>query len=100
MKFLKDYPTTFKFLPDAVDLPKVPKQWLVNIVYTIVQEDFSDWVREQIEARNEKLVTEKDMLLEMDPEIAEVFAKSTAVSQSKGIGANSTCFFMHFLMAF
>ena len=89
LNFLKDHKSTFKFLPDKEDLHKVPKQWLVNIVYSIVQEDFSKWVRKLIESRNEKLVSEKDALLEMDPQIAEVFARSTAISQSKGIGANS-----------
>ncbi len=34
------------------------------------------------------MAVEKDLMIDMDPEIAEAFAASTAVSTSKGIGAN------------
>ena len=66
-KFLQNHNEVYKFLPDKEDLPKVPKQWLVNMVYTIVREDFSDWVKRHIEDRNEKMASEQNLLLEMDP---------------------------------
>ena len=34
------------YLPDERDMHKVPRQWIVNIVYMIVGEPFSKWVTE------------------------------------------------------
>ena len=58
-------------------------------------------MKAQIENRNRKVAVEKNLLIEMDPEVAEIYAASTAVSSkllsifnyisyiaSKGIGAN------------
>ena len=65
-------------------------------------------MKQQIENRNRKVAVEKNLLIEMDPEVAEIYAASTAVSSkllpildndanklinfyyiaSKGIGAN------------
>jgi len=37
-------------------------------------------VKQQIENRNRKVAVEKNLLIEMDPEVAEIYAASTAVS--------------------
>ena len=37
------------YLPDEPDLPKVPKQWIVNVCAAVLGEDFKDWVHEQVE---------------------------------------------------
>ena len=50
------------------------------MIYTVVKEPFAAWVKEQIEARNTKMSVDKNMIIEMDPEIAEAYAASTAVS--------------------
>ena len=81
MEFLQKYPEVFQYLPDEVELPKLPKQYLINVAYAIVQDDFSKWVKGQIEARNKKVAVEKNLLIEMDPEVAEAFAASNAVSR-------------------
>ncbi|MEC8878028.1 MAG: hypothetical protein VX554_02475 [Candidatus Thermoplasmatota archaeon] len=63
------------------ELRKLPKQWVVNVAYSVVGDQFGAWVREQIEARNLKVAHERDMLVDLDPEIAAAFAASTAVSR-------------------
>lgn len=32
------------YLPDEVDLPKVPKQWIVNVLAAVIGQPFKDWV--------------------------------------------------------
>ena len=78
------------------------------MIYSVIKEPFGNWVKQQIETRNRKVAVEKNLLIEMDPEVAEIYAASTAVSSklifiidndpnkliylhyiaSKGIGAN------------
>ena len=73
-------PGTYKFLPDEIEIKKAPRQWIINVINTIVQDDFSNWVRQYIETRNKKVVTSHNILIDMDPAVAEAFAASTAVS--------------------
>ena len=74
---------------------------------TVLGSTFSDWVKKQIEIRNEKVLIERNNAIEMDPQMAQAFHQSTAVSSKlllialnqsyqssfffsaqKGIGAN------------
>ena len=70
-----------KYLPDAPDLPKVPKQWIVNVCAAVLGDDFRAWVREQIEERNALMQQKKEMMIAIDPEMAAKFGASTHVSR-------------------
>lgn len=78
--FIQEHREVFKYLPDQVEIQKCPKQWLINVIYTVVQDPFGVWVKQQIESRNQRVAVVKNLLIDMDPEVAEAFAASTAVS--------------------
>ena len=42
---------------------------------------FTDWVGEQIQARNEEVTDKKEMNIELDEDIAAAFKASTSVSR-------------------
>lgn len=63
-------------------------QWIVNVAFTVIGRDFSDFVREEIEKRNLSLADRKDLNIEIDPDILEVIKNSTAVSTQKGNSAH------------
>ena len=69
-----------KHMPIEKELLKIPKQWIVNIAYTLFGDSFSNWVFDQIEARNAKLAKEKNLMINLDPEIAAAWHSSTAVA--------------------
>ena len=48
---------------------------------SILKNIFSDWVKTQVEARNETVKSKKNMMIQMDPEIAAAFAASSKVSR-------------------
>ena len=62
------------------EIPKVPKQWLCNIGYTVIKEPFARWVQKQIKDRNEKVATDQNIWIDMDPNVAAAYQASTAVS--------------------
>ena len=77
----KMYPEVMKCLPELEEeTKKMPRQYLANIVYTVVGKPFYDWVDGKVEERNKKVINEANMGIEMDPEIAAIFKASTAVS--------------------
>ena len=48
---------------------------------TVLKNIFTDWVKEQIEERNEEIKEKKDMNIELDPDIAAAFHASSSVSR-------------------
>ena len=65
-KILKALPTENK------EMDKLLKQYMANIIYTIIGENFKDWVQKRINDRNDKVKNEKDMLVELDPDILTI----------------------------
>ena len=59
-----------KWLPDVIEIRRLPKEFLANVAYTVIGQPFADWVRQQIEIRNEKLAVDQQIHIELDPELA------------------------------
>jgi hypothetical protein len=68
------------YLPDERDWDRLPRQYMLNLVYTLSGENFSNWVASNIDARNNELAAKQDLMIEMDPQIAKAFAESTQIS--------------------
>ena len=79
---LEASPEVFEYLPDGKELRKVPREWICNIIATIVGAPFVEWVQARINERNAQLVQDKQLGIDMDPEIAAAFHASTAISVS------------------
>jgi hypothetical protein len=79
--YAQNYPAVLRALPiEEKEVLKLPRAYIGNVIYTLVGQPFANWVEERVTARNEKLADERDMMIEMDPAIAEIFRKSTSVS--------------------
>lgn len=71
-----------KYLPkDQLDIDRLPRQYVINVIFTLCGEDFEEWVSKTIESRNDELLKKRDKLIEMDPTIAAIFKESTSVSR-------------------
>ena len=68
-------------MPDDIDLPKVPKQWIVNVCVAVLGDEFRAWVNHQVQERNAVMCEKKEMMISIDPEMAAKFAASTHVSR-------------------
>ena len=64
------------------------KQWIVNVVYAIVGPAFAAWLKALVEERNAGIAAKRDMLVNMDPVIAQKLNASNHVSISKGKSAH------------
>ena len=81
LEYAADKPIVTMYLPDDIDLPKVPKQWLVNIFAVVLGNSFKDWVVQQVQERNALMCEKKEVMIAMDPEMAAKFEASTHVSR-------------------
>ena len=80
LAFATEQPRLEHYLPDDIDLPKVPKQWIVNVCAAVLGDPFKDWVSEQVEDRNALMADKKEIHIAMDPGMAAKFSASTHVS--------------------
>ena len=80
--FLEDgHAEVFDYFPDQQEIHKVSKDWICNICATVLKGVFSGWVRNQIEERNYAVTKKKNLMIDMDPEVAAAFHSSTKVSR-------------------
>ena len=62
------------YLPEVSEIRKIPKQWIINLIYSLTGNKFKNWVRERIESRNTRITDDRDLMISLDPKIAAAFA--------------------------
>ena len=77
---IRDLQQVMAFLPCEKEIYQLPKQYLANITYSVVGEDFSKWIDQKVEERNHKVAVERSLFISLDPAIAHAFRESTHVS--------------------
>lgn len=81
LKFGRQYVDVNKCFPSVEkEIFKLPRQYICNVIYTLVGKPFDEWVTVQKNIRHKKVQDERNMNIEMDPQIAEIFRNSQAVS--------------------
>lgn len=77
---IRNMPEVMAYFPIEKEIAKLPRQWIINVTYTLVGEDFKTYIEARIEERNEKMREERNLLITMDPQIAQAFRESTHTS--------------------
>jgi hypothetical protein len=81
LKFAKEHQEVFDILPrDQTEIENLHRQYVANVIYTVVGKEFSEWIDGKIKQRNKKLAEEQNLNIKMDPEIYDIFNKSTSIS--------------------
>lgn len=89
LEFAGKHPAAMRCFPvREAETKKFPRQYLANCIFTIVGQPFKDWVNKKVEERHAKLIDDRDMTVEMDKEMYEIFAANKAVSTSNGNSHN------------
>jgi len=76
------------FPTEEKETRKLPRQYIINVIYTIVGNPFRVWVNHHVDARHEHVVNKREMSIVMDPEIAAIYKESKAVSTNQGVSYN------------
>ena len=81
LEYASKVPAVMRALPAAAkEKEKMPRQYLGNVIHTLVGKRFREWIDAKLEERNEKLVEKKEMIIEIDPQIEALFKASNSVS--------------------
>ena len=81
MKIVDQYPELQAYFPSLeLERNRLSKNFILCVAYSIIGQDFSDWIKRNIEFRNQQMAQEKNLLIEVDADIAQAFHQSTSVS--------------------
>ena len=80
LKFSRREPKVAAALPvEPREVDKLRRQYNCNVCYTLIGEPFRQWVDNVMQQCNSKIESERNLAIQMDPEIAKIFQQSTAV---------------------
>ena len=65
-EFTNKYPNCQQYWPDERDRVKIPRAWLVNMCFTVIGSDFEEFVSMRVADRNQKLLVDREMMVEVD----------------------------------
>ena len=84
LKFARSKTNIDEYLPEY-DYSKEPnRSWLCNIVNTIIEEEFQNFIQIMIEERRKTLIESQNLGITAKHEFINIFRKSNAVSTVKG----------------
>lgn len=73
LEFAEDYPDVALALPiEPREILKLHRDYISTLIYTLVGDEFSDWVEEQTKTRNKYVEDKKDTNVHLDPDIARI----------------------------
>lgn len=88
-EFAEPYPEVMRAFPLVKhERLNLPRQYVINVIYTLIGQPFRAWVDRLVDTRHEEIAEQKQLFIEMDPEIANIYNQSKAVSTSQGSSFN------------
>ena len=78
--FAKKHKEILRYLPDECDWWRLPRQWIIDVIHSVVEKPFEEFVKEQIKIRDKEMAESNDIMLKLRPELIEILKKTTAVT--------------------
>lgn len=73
LEFSQNYPEVAQALPsETTELLKLRRDYVSTVIYTLVGDDFINWVNIKINERNQHIEEKQDLNVMLDPEIAQI----------------------------
>ena len=73
-----------KFLPEYSYHKEPNREWLCNIINTLVNDEFKNFIQEKIDKRNKELIKTQNLGVSAKQEFIDIFKRSKAISTTKG----------------
>ncbi|MCS5594173.1 MAG: hypothetical protein NZ730_06480 [Porticoccaceae bacterium] len=83
LAYIQNKPEVMLALPAVEsEIKNLPRDYLGNVVITILGDEFQQWVDDRVLERNTKRKEEGEMNIELDPEVEAAFRASTSVGST------------------
>ena len=84
LKFASTKINIKRYIPDYEYSKEPNREWLCNLLNTLIPEDFKSFIAEKTEIRKQNLIESQNLSINAKPEFIDIFKKSQAVSLMKG----------------
>ena len=84
MKFARSKIKIDDYLPEFEYNKEPNRQWLCNVVNSLIPEDFQNFIDEQVNLRRQFLLRHQNLKMTVHPEFVNIFKSSKAISFEKG----------------
>ena len=61
------------WFPEEEDMYRLPRQWIANVAYSVIGDEFHKWIANHILERNQKVAKTHNLFINLDPKIAKIF---------------------------
>ena len=61
-------------------MDRLPRGFVMNLLYTLKGQEFAHWVSVRVEERNSRLASDNNKMIDVCPSVAAAFEKSTHLS--------------------
>ena len=84
LKFAKTKIRIEEYLPEF-DYQREPnRQWLCNLVNSLIPEEFKLFIDEKVKLRRQALIKQQNLKMTIHPDFANIFKSSNAISSERG----------------
>ena len=84
LKFASTKVNIKKYLPDYNYFKEPNREWLWNIVNTLVPQDFQSFIKEKIEIRKNDIIKSQNLGIQAKPEFISIFKKISSCFINEG----------------
>jgi hypothetical protein len=70
LDFAGKYVDVQNAFPDKKETLKFERAYIVNVIHTLIGDNFRQWVDDRVNERNMKVAIEGDQIIDLDPTIA------------------------------
>jgi hypothetical protein len=77
MEYAKEKVEPLLYLPDGNDYKRLPREYIINVIYSTVGDPFKRWVMERVNARNNAKLVKEDHFIEVSAEVMAAFNASS-----------------------
>ena len=84
LKFAASIVDIKMYLPDWEYNKEINREWLCNLINTLIKDEFQEYVRIKVEKRKMELIVNQNLGIRAKPEFINIFRKSQAVSTMRG----------------
>jgi hypothetical protein len=82
-EFAQNYQEVQEYFPEERDRHKLPRQWIIDVMSSVIKEPFLQWVAEGVKWRNQQRISKNNLAVKVKSEILKIFLESSHVPSKK-----------------
>ena len=68
------------YLPDDKDISRLPRYFIVNLLFTVVGAPIKEFISKRVRERNDEIAENRNLMIEVDAAVAAAFKQSVNIS--------------------